>query len=73
MTTTIQQMAQSSHQMLEMTNITVNALQVTNDNSQNIVTSMQEQSASTEEMLSITVELNDVIEHLTQQIRHFKL
>ena len=72
-TETIQHIAVSSHQMLETTNITVNALEVTNDNSQSIAASIQQQSASTEEMLSITVELNDMINNLTEQIRHFKI
>ena len=72
-TATIQHIAASSHQMLETTNITVNALQETNDNSQNIAASIEEQSASTEEMLSITVELNEMINNLTEQIRHFKV
>ena len=72
-TATIQHIAASSHQMLETTNITVNALQETNDNSQNIAASIEEQSASTEEMLSITIELNEMINNLTEQIRHFKV
>jgi methyl-accepting chemotaxis protein len=72
-TETIQHIAASSHQMVETTNITVNALEVTNDNSQSIAASIQQQSASTEEMLSITEELNEMINNLTEQIRHFKL
>lgn len=72
-TQSIQHIASSSQQMLETTNITVNALEITNDSTQSIAASMQQQSASTEEMLSITEELNEMVNHLTEQIQHFKI
>ena len=72
-TNTINDMAKNSQAIVQSTKMTVQSLSATNDNTQNIASSMQEQSATTEEIVSITVELNDMIDHLANQIKHFKI
>ncbi|MER2107620.1 MAG: methyl-accepting chemotaxis protein [Solibacillus sp.] len=72
-TATIQHIASSSNQVLTTTNDTVNSLQVTNDHTQSIAAAIEEQTASSEEMLSIAVELNESVQTLKSQIDHFKL
>ncbi len=72
-TFTLQEIAAGSHQMLETTNSTVQSLEESNEHSQSIAASMEEQTASSEEMLSIATELNQMIVKLKGQINHFKI
>ncbi|AWE08307.1 methyl-accepting chemotaxis protein [Lysinibacillus sp. 2017] len=72
-TFTLQEIAAGSHQMLETTNATVQSLEESNEHSQSIAASMEEQTASSEEMLSISTELNQMIVKLKGQINHFKI
>lgn len=51
----------------------VNSLEVTNGSTQSIAAAIEEQSASSEEILSIATELNESVQKLNSQIDHFKL
>ena len=72
-TATMQHISGNSNQVLTTTNETVNSLQVTNDHTQSIAAAIEEQTASSEEMLSIATELNETVRKLKSQINHFKL
>ncbi len=72
-TNTIHDMAKNSQAIAQSTTMTVQSLSATNNNTQNIAASMEEQSATTEEIVSITIELNDMIDQLANQIKHFKI
>ncbi|MEK4426579.1 methyl-accepting chemotaxis protein [Solibacillus sp. FSL K6-1523] len=72
-TMTIQEISNGSQQILETTNATVQSLEATNDHSQSIAASMEEQTASSEEMLSIATELNEMIIKLKSQINRFTI
>lgn len=69
----MQQISSNSSQVLTTTNETVNSLQVTNDQTQSIAAAIEEQTASSEEMLSVATELNESIQKLKSQINHFNL
>lgn len=72
-TMTIQEISNGSQQILETTNVTVQSLEATNDHSQSIAASVEEQTASSEEMLSIATELNAMIIKLKSQINQFTI
>lgn len=72
-TETIQGMADNSYQIVDTTTTTVHSLQQTNDGAQMIASSMEEQNAASEEMLQITIALNDMIENLQKQVTRFKI
>lgn len=72
-TMTIQEISTGSQQILETTNATVQSLEATNDHSQSIAASVEEQTASSEEMLSIATELNTMIIKLKSQIDKFTI
>lgn len=72
-TTTMQHITSNSNQVLTTTNETVDSLQATNDHTQSIAAAVEEQTASSEEMLNIATELNETVQKLKSQINHFKL
>lgn len=72
-TEAIESMADKSYKIVDTTNSTVDALQQTNEDAQLIAASMEEQNSASEEMLSITFELNTMIENLQQQVSRFKI
>lgn len=72
-TTAIQDISSNSNQVLTTTNETVESLQVTNDHAQSIAAATEQQTAASEEMLSIATELNETVQKLKSQINHFTL
>lgn len=72
-TEAIESTADKSYKIVDTTNSTVDALQQTNEDAQLIAASMEEQNSASEEMLSITFELNTMIENLQQQVSRFKI
>lgn len=72
-TEAIESTADKSYKIVDTTNSTVDALQQTNGDAQLIAASMEEQNSASEEMLSITFELNTMIENLQQQVSRFKI
>ena len=72
-TSMVKEIAQDSNQMLSTTISTAKAIEMSSENSQSIAASMEEQTASTEEMLSIVTELNEMINRLKFEINQFKI
>lgn len=67
------QIASKSNQVLETTNATVDSMEATNESTQNIALAIEEQSASSEEILSIATELNELVQKLKVEMNGFKL
>lgn len=69
----MQQISSISVNVLTTTSETVDSLEVTNENTQSIASAIEEQSASSEEILNIATELNESVQKLKSHINHFKI